>query len=52
MFNAVPNKFSYNLSVEQSVKRDTFDIYSFDSYNLGVLGNSLVVGQRTLDPPG
>ncbi len=33
-------------------EQDTFDTYRVNSYNLGVLGNSLAVGQRTLDPPG
>ena len=35
-----------------SGKQGTFDTYCVNSYNLDVLGNSLAVGQRTLDPPG
>ena len=43
-----------NLDVKQllNVKLHEVDIKMSTSYNLGVLGNSLAVGQRTLDPPG
>ena len=35
-----------------TIKKIHFDTSQANSYNLAVLGNSLAVGQRTLDPPG
>ena len=43
----------YMCSVEEvvsNVKQEDFDTSRINSYNLSVLGNRLVVGQRTLDP--
>ncbi len=38
-------------NVKQNVKHEV-DAETLTRYNFAVLGNSLVVGQRTLDPPG
>ena len=35
-----------------SVNHNEVDVRAYFRYNLDVLGNSLVVGQRTLNPPG